>query len=185
MPRINLLPVKAAKRVGNARNELLIFAGILAFVLVGLYFWYARVQVDISDMQARLDDLKTEIAKIDKTVGQVEDFKKKSSVLEQKLDVIDKLKKQKVGPAKMLADLADIMTKQRKVWLTNMQEREGVLTLQGGAMEQENISEFQMALEQQSKFFSSITLTLVSSAKDGATSYFTWTITCRTNYAAG
>lgn len=185
MPRINLLPVKAAKRVGNARNELLMFAGIFAFVLVALYSWYARVQVEISDMQARSRDLQSEIAKIDKTVTQVDEFKKKSTVLETKLDVIERLKKQKVGPAKMLSDLADILTKQRKVWLTSMTEKDGLLTLQGGAMEQENISEFQMALEQQSKFFSSITLTLVSSAKDGATAYFTWQITCRTNYAAG
>jgi type IV pilus assembly protein PilN len=185
MPRINLLPVKAAKRVGNARNEIIMFGAGLLVTVVGLYYWYMLVASDISDMQARIDDLGQEIVKIEKKVTQVDDFKKKSQTLQRKLDVIETLKKQKVGPAKMLSDLADILTKQRKVWIVSMQEQGGTLTLVGGAMEQENISEFQLALEQQSKFFRSVTLTLVNSAREGAVPYFQWTITCKANYAAG
>lgn len=185
MPRINLLPVKAARRVGNARNELITFAVLIVATVLGLYYWYALVQHDISDVEAQIEETKGEIAKIDKTLVQVEEFKKKSATLERKLDVIETLKKQKVGPAKMLSDLADIFTKQKKVWLTNMHEENGKLTIQGGAMEHENISEFQLALEQQSKYFRNVTLTLVSSTRDGAATYLTWTITCQANYAAG
>ena len=185
MPRINLLPVKAARRVGNARNEIMVFGVVLLVIFGGLYSWYLSVNAEISEMQARIDELAQEIVKVERKVTQVDDFKKKSATLQRKLDVIDTLKKQKVGPAKMLSDLADILTKQRKVWITSMQEVNGTLTIQGGAMEQENISEFQLALEQQSKFFHSVTLTLVNSAKEGGVSYFQWTITCKANYAAG
>lgn len=185
MPRINLLPVKAQRRVGNARNELMIFGIVVGVVMAGLYYWYMAVQSEIADMRTQIDAIQVEIGNIEKTVARVEEFKKKSATLERKLGVIDTLKRQKVGPAKMLSDMADILTKQRKVWLTSIEERDGLLTLKGGAMEQENISEFQIALEQQSKFFRNVTLSLVSSAKDGSQTYFQWALTCRANYAAG
>lgn len=185
MPRINLLPVKAARRVGNARNELITFAVVFLVMFAGLYYWYLAVENQYLDMQGNFENLQKEIGNIEKTVARVEDFKKKSQTLERKLDVIDNLKKQKVGPAKMLSDLAEILTKQRKVWLFSLEEKDGLLLLKGGAMEQENISEFQLALEQQSKFFRNITLNLVNSAKEAGVNYFQWTISCRANYAAG
>lgn len=185
MPRINLLPVRAAARVDSARNELAIMSLALFLVLVGLWGLYSRMASDISDLETKIADTKVEIAKVEKKVTQVEEFKKKADVLERKLAVIERLKRQKVGPAKMLSDLADIATRQRKVWLTSFEEKEGALVMQGGAMEQENISEFQIALEQQSKFFSNVTLTLVNASKDGTVPFFQWTITCTANYAAG
>jgi type IV pilus assembly protein PilN len=185
MPRINLLPVRAAQRVDSARNEIGIIGLLLVLTLAGLYTWYSRMAGDISDVETKIADAKAEIAKVEKKVTQVDDFKKKAVVLERKLEVIDRLKRQKIGPAKMLSDLADIATRQRKVWLTSFEQKENTLVMQGGAMEQENISEFQIALEQQSKFFQNVTLTLVNASKDGAVPFFQWTITCTANYAAG
>ena len=185
MPRINLLPVKAARRVGNARNELITFAAIIGGVLFMLYSWFIALGSEIDDLGERILAIKNDIKQIEKTVTRVEDFKKKTAILEQKLAVIDNLKRQKVGPAKMLDDLATILTKQRKVWLTAITEKEGKITLEGGAMDHENISEFQLALEQQSKFFKAITLTLVKTSNDKDLRYLQWVVTCTTNYAAG
>ena len=185
MPRINLLPVRAQRRVGNARNELIIFAALMLFSCAGLYFWYNTMQTAVHDLENAIADTRDEIAKLEKKVVQVEEFKKKSQILETKLAVIDTLKRQKVGPTKLLGDLADILTKLRKVWLLSIREDNGKFVLQGGAMEHENISEFQMALQQQSKFFTNVTLALVSTAKDGMFDYLSWTITCIANYGAG
>lgn len=185
MPRINLLPVRAARRADSARNEIIGLGLCLCVLLLGLYGWYSHMSSQILDVQNKIAEAKLEIGKVEKKVSQVDDFKKKATILERKLEVIEQLRRQKVGPAKMLADLADIASRQRKVWLTAFEEKEGSLVMQGGAMEQENISEFQISLEQQSKFFKNVTLTLVNAAKDGAVPFFQWTITCTANYAAG
>lgn len=185
MPRINLLPVRAARQADLARRELGAVAGLLLAVVAGLYAWYLAGEGQIAARQANLDGLHADIARVEKVVAKVEEFKKRAATLERKLEVIEQLKRQKVGPAKMLADLATILTKQHKVWLTRIEEKDGAMTLRGGAMEQENISEFQLALESQSKFFSGITLTLVSSAKQGDATFFEWAISCQTHYAAG
>lgn len=184
MPRINLLPVRAARQIGQARRELIVFAGLVLGLLVVLYGWYAATESEIGSAKNRLTDLGVELTALEKAVAQVDEFKLKAGVLERKLEVIEVLKRKKIGPAKMLSDLADIFTRQRKIWLTSFEEKNGLLILKGGAMEQENISEFQLAMELQTKFFSKITLTLVSSANEVAIDHFQWTITCRANYAA-
>lgn len=185
MMRINLLPVRAARRQGSARQELLILSGILAAVIVGLFTWWTVQTSKISDMQERVERVRTEMESVKQEVARVQEFKTKAELLERKLNVIDTLKLKKVGPTRMLDDLATILTDERKVWLTRLDEREGVLTLEGGAMEEENISEFQIALAKRSRLFSDIKLSLVSAQKKGGVAYLEWKLTCRANYAAG
>lgn len=185
MPRINLLPVKAAQRVDYARNEMIFIGLLVVGTFVGLYTWNSWVSKEVEVLQNQISQAKTDIQQIEKKVHMVDDFKQRSTILERKLEVIAVLKKQNTGPAKLLSDLADIITQERKVWLTSFEEKDGVLTMKGGAMEQENISSFQISLQEKSKFFQNVTLTLVNAATDGTTPFFQWALTCNTNYAAG
>jgi len=185
MMRINLLPVRAARRQVSARQELLLLSGSLAIVMAGLFAFWTVESAKVSDMQERVDKITAEMEFVKKDVAKVQDFKAKAELLERKLKVIDELKKKKVGPAKMLDDIAAILTDERKVWLTSLTEKEGVLTLEGGAMEEQNISEFQMALGKRSKLFSEIKLGVVAAQKKGGVPYLEWRLTCRANYAAG
>ncbi len=185
MMRINLLPVRAARRQVSARQELLILALILAIVTAGLFAWATVGSAKVSDMQERVDSVRREMETVKKDVARVQEFKTKADLLERKLKVIDELKKKKIGPAKMLDDLAGILTDQRKVWLTKLEEKDGTLLLEGGAMEEENVSDFQMALSKRSKIFTDVKLGLVAAQKKGGVGFLEWKMTCKTNYTAG
>jgi type IV pilus assembly protein PilN len=192
MMRINLLPVKAARKHGSARQELIIFAGILAVSVVGLFSWWGVVDGRITNERARVEGAKRALEAVAKDVTRVEEIKKKAEVLERKVTVVAQLKTKKTGPAKMLDELATILTEQKKVWLTKLDEKDGVLLLEGGAMEHENVSAFQVALTKQSKLFKNVKLLLVSAnaksaaapgAGTGGVNYVEWKMTCQTNYA--
>ncbi len=185
MLRINLLPAKASKKQVIAKNELyLVIAGVL-FLVLGMYlaYWYRGREVD--QLRGRIDTVQAEVETLKKDVVRVEEFKKKTATLEQKLGVIENLKKQKVGPAHMLDDLATILTDEPKVWLTKMSEVNGVMTLEGEAMEHSNISDFQLGLQRRSKFFRDVKLELVESKAHDGVSVLAWRITCIADYAAG
>lgn len=182
MMRINLLPLRAARRQVSARQELVILGATLGVVLAVLFGWWSVQAAKIGSIEERVEALRREMESVKKDVKRVEEFKKKTELLERKLKVIDELKKKKVGPAKMLDELARVLTEQRKVWLTKVEEKDGVLVLEGGAMEEENISEFQIALGRRSKIFSEIKLSLMSAQKKGAVSYLEWKLTLKTNY---
>lgn len=185
MMRINLLPVRAARRQVSARQELIILSGTLAVIIAGLFAWWTVGVAKISDMQERVNTVRAEMETVKKDVARVQEFKSKAELLERKLGVIDELKKKKVGPARMLDDLAAILTDERKVWLTKLEEKDGILTIDGGAMEEQNVSEFQIALTKRSKIFSEVRLNVVTAQKKNGVAYLEWKMTCKANYAAG
>jgi type IV pilus assembly protein PilN len=182
MPRINLLPYRATQRREKAFLELK-GIGVGGVCLLTALLAYASWEAHRGSLlEARIGQTQQELGDIDKLVARVEDFKSRTATLQRKLATIDHLKKQKLGPARMLSDLADILTHEPKVWLTSVEEHGGRLALKGGAMDQGNLSHFQMALEKQSLLFNDVHLTLVNSANEGSFTYFQWTLSCRTQY---
>jgi type IV pilus assembly protein PilN len=185
MMRINLLPIKAAKRHDVARNELIVIASSILVLVVVLYAWYASTQSEINDLQMRITRVTQEINQLKMDVDRVKDFKKSVEVLEKKKKAINGLYKKRFGPAMLLDDLATILTNEPKVWLISMTESGGNLKLEGGAIEHENISDFQLALERQSKFFQKVKLEVVQSASKDKFPYLNWKISCKAVYTAG
>ncbi len=185
MMRINLLPVRAARRRVSARQELLILGGVLVILLAGLGMWWSLGAVKAAEMRERIEGVRGQLQRLSSDVTRVKDFKTKTELLERKLRVIDELELRKVGPARMLDDLATILTDERKVWLTRLEEKDGLLILEGGAMEEENVSAFQIALGKRSRLFTEIKLTLVSAQKKAGVPHLEWKMTCKTNYVAG
>jgi len=185
MIRINLLPVRAAQRRLGARKEMTMFALALGGLLVILYSGHLAMLVRISDAEDRVDSVKTQLAGLKRDVVRIADFKSQTEVLEKKIGVIVQLQKQKIGPAHMLDDLSTILTDDKKVWLMKLEEKGGSLTLEGEAMEEENISDFQIALERRSVFFKDVKLVYANEETGGGIPHLKWKITCTTNYAAG
>jgi len=157
----------------------------LAAVVVALYAWQLVTDAQIGSAEERVRTVQSQVTDLKKDVVRIERFKEQMKVLEQKIDIIKKLEHQRIGPARMLDDLATVLTDQRKVWLTLLEEKNGDLTLEGGAMEHENISDFQLELQRRSKLFKGVQLQLVTTAKQGAITYLKWKLTCRADYSAG
>ena len=89
MIRINLLPVKQARRQVNARQELLVLGGVLAGVSLSLFILNGVTAAKIEDQEDKVRQVQTALEAQKKDVVRVEDFKKKAELLERKLAVID------------------------------------------------------------------------------------------------
>ncbi|MBI3180436.1 MAG: PilN domain-containing protein [Deltaproteobacteria bacterium] len=183
MLRINLLAVKAAKKHVSARQEMLGAVGIVVATLAGLYVWGWTSEAELREKRDRIEAVRQEIAQLKRDVVRVEDFKSKADLLEKKLAAIGKLQNMRFGPAKVLDELATILTEHKKVWLTKLQEKDGTLTLTGAAMEHENISDFHLALERRVGQFKNIKLGPVRAVTKEGVTYHEWSLTCAANYA--
>jgi type IV pilus assembly protein PilN len=180
MPRINLLPIKAARRQVTARNEMFAMMALIGVSGAGIYFWYSSVEDDLTAMRARISAVDTDIGQLTQEVKKVEELKKKEEKVKRKLQVIRQLITNRTGPARMLDELATIMTSEAKrVWLTKLEQKDNVLTLQGGAMDHEDISEFQMALQRRDAF-TRIKLKKVKTedADKDTAAHLTWELEC-------
>lgn len=144
MIRINLLPVRAVKKREMGQKQLILFALVLSGALICNYYWYAATARD--EAKLRLDVQRTEkdIADLDRIIGEVKNYEKDNKALEDKLKVLDTLKRGRTGPVKVLDAMATSIPK--NVWLRKLDEKSGTMTLDGAALSNDDLAEYMKSL---------------------------------------
>jgi len=139
MIKINLLPVRAAKKKETAVQQIIIFCivvSVVAVIVMSLYF-VKRVQVsaaknDITAANNKINELKNKI-------GKLEELKTLKEQVKKKLDVLSQLRKNKTGPAQRLASISDLTPDQ--LWLTGYSEAGSEVRISGIAFTEDLIYE--------------------------------------------
>jgi len=140
MIKINLLPVRAAKKKETAIQQVSLFCfsiALVGLIIISLYGLklgqISSAKNDISAANAKINELKTKI-------GKLEELKKFKEQVKKKLDVLSQLRKNKTGPAQRLATLSDITPE--KLWLTGYVESNDNVKLTGIAYTEDLIAQF-------------------------------------------
>lgn len=145
MIKINLLPIRAAKKKETAIQQVIIAGvsvAVIVIVVLSLYF-VKRVQVteaknDIKTSNEKINALKTKI-------GKLEELKTLKEQVKKKLDVLAQLRKNKTGPAQRLASLSELTPE--KLWLTNYNESGQEIKISGIAYTEDLIAQYMKSLE--------------------------------------
>ena len=175
---INLLPVRAAKKREFGRQQLVLFVLLLVLAGIGNFFVYNRFESELHSLDKQIVTTRAEIAQLEKTIGEVKSIKEDKKALEDKLKILDTLKKGRTGPVKVLDELATIIP--QKVWIVDFSEQNGAVSMNGAAASYEDLSNFSKKLKV-STHFSNITIKTARQRVDGTVD---WVITCNTNYSA-
>jgi type IV pilus assembly protein PilN len=178
MIHINLLPVRAAKKKEFGRQQLVLFVLLLVLAGIGNYFVYNRFESQVKALDKQITSTRAEIAQLEKTIGEVKSIKEDKKALEDKLKILDTLKKGRTGPVKVLDELAMVVPE--KVWLLDFAEQGGGVTMAGQASSYEDLSTFSKKLKA-STHFTNIT---IKGARQRENGIVDWTITCNANYSA-
>jgi type IV pilus assembly protein PilN len=183
MIRINLLPVRQTQKRQSVQQQLLIAVGVLILSVLGSIIWTAAVSSTAEQKRQAVRAKENELKKLDKIIGEVNQFTDKKKELEEKLKVIEDLRRGKTGPVKALDDLASEIP--NRVWLTEIEESNGAVTIQGQALDAEDVSAFMKAL-QRSKYFSGVNLQNLDADDevDRGVKLQAFTINCVINYSA-
>jgi type IV pilus assembly protein PilN len=155
MVRINLLPVRVSKKKEAGKQQLVIFAVVLAAGLAINYAWASTRGAELKSRQQKVARTKEDIAQLERIIGEVRNIKEQQQSLQQKLDVLERLKAGRIGPVRMLDELATVTP--RQLWLTKMDEKGGAITLTGTAVSIDDVSAFMTALKN-SKYFTKVEL---------------------------
>ena len=146
MIRINLLPFRAARKKENIRRQLTIFVLSVVFAMVVMAYYFMKMSATLSDRKKEEAQIKVELAGYKKTIERINSLEQKIAEIRKKLDVIKDLEKKKTGPVLLLDQIAIAVPKE-KLWLTSLVEKEGKLTLNGTAMDNETVAVFMTNLE--------------------------------------
>ncbi len=145
MIRINLLPVRQARKLEAARQELVMVVAGGALVLLACVAGWVFTNAQLSTIASENTGLQREIDSLAADVKKVDEMEKFKEELERKLGVIAELRDRKNGPVHMIEELS--MATPERLQLVSLQEQRGELKIQGLSVSNEIISQFLRALD--------------------------------------
>jgi len=172
MIRVNLLPIKEARRRKSGRIQLLIFTIVLVIEVAILVFLHMAQQGKLDEVSEKVQQAQREIEQLEKDVEEAKDYEQKAKKLRQKLSVLDEIQRKSVGPVHVLDELLTILSRpenveqrynQRKkdwnvewnprhVWIDKLTESDGSFEMAGKAVDADDVAEFLHRLETATHF---------------------------------
>jgi len=143
MIKINLLPIKAAKKREYINQQLLLLGVVLVGTCVLLGMWFLHGESKIKGQRDQIATAKNQIVQYEKAIGEVSKYKGLEESLNRKLGVIEGLIKGKTGPVKVLDFLSQAIP--REVWVLSWTESAGSVSIKGEALTNKDVAQF-MAL---------------------------------------
>lgn len=113
MIRINLLPVKKAKKRATGQRQTLLMAAAVAVEIVAVIGFHMNESFKVDEKQRRNEEAKAAISKLKTEVGDYEQVKAQRDELLQQRDAINKLQSGRSGPVYVLRELSEILTKDK------------------------------------------------------------------------
>ena len=155
MIKINLLLARKDKKKVGMRKEfiVLILSIVLLLVVFTLIQW--RLEKEKEDTLTKISDTKKEIAYYKSLTTEVNKAKEAQRTLQDKLNVINSLRKEKATPAKVLDELS--IDKPEKIHLESLKKEGSKLGIEGIALDDETIANFMTNLRK-SKLFKNVDL---------------------------
>jgi type IV pilus assembly protein PilN len=155
MIKINLILARKEKKKVGMRKEfiILILSAVLLLVGLGLIQWMLGKEKE--DTLVQISNTKKEIAYYKSLTIEVEKKKEEQKMLQNRLNIIDSLRREKAGPAKVLDELS--IDKPEKIHLESVKKEGSKLGIEGIALDDETIANFMTNLRK-SKLFKNVDL---------------------------
>jgi len=159
MIRINLLPVRAAQKKEqlHAQIVVLVISVVAALAVCVAMDMMVRDKVEMArqDLQSK----QSELNRLKSVIGEVKGFEAKKKELTAKLDILDKLKANRIGPVRVLDELSRATPE--KVWIESFSQNDvGAVEIRGVGLKQEDVADFMRNLEA-SRFYKNVELIVI------------------------
>ena len=164
MIRINLMPrAEARRQAARARDRqvaILILAALVAIIALTEFF----TRRSANRVQAEADEHQAELAQLNQKHNAAIQLDRKRKELEAKVQTIKVLERQRKGPVHVLDDLGAATPD--TLWLTEMRESGGMVTLMGRGLDNQTIALFMRNLAA-SPYFTNVDLVETKQVEEG------------------
>jgi Tfp pilus assembly protein PilN len=157
MIRINLLGQtrpKAQRRAVPLESTLqllfLVLALALGFGFLSIDYW--QLSNKIKDVQKDIDQKTQQKAQLEQIKQQVDAFEKQKNLLQQRINVIETLQRNRTGGQELLDAVANTVSRTDTLWLTSLSRKGNALTLVGTAGSINAVAEYITQLKRSGYF---------------------------------
>jgi type IV pilus assembly protein PilN len=155
MIKINLLLARKEKKRGGMKKEFIVLILSVVLLLAVFIFIQWGLNKKIEDTLAQNVQKRQEIAKFKSLTTEVEKKKQEQKMVQNRLDIINSLRKDKARAAMVLDELS--IDKPEKLQLESLKKDGAKLGIEGVALDDETIANFMTNLRK-SKLFKNVDL---------------------------
>ena len=155
MIRINLLTVdrerakrKAKFQVGQKVTVACSLILVAAALVVGWWFW--SLQRTSADLDQQIADAERETQRLQSVIQQVAQFEARRAQLQQRVTLIEELRKGQTGPVHLLDQISKALPE--AMWLNTLRQQGNELTIEGQCTSLNALSDFVSGLEASNLF---------------------------------
>jgi type IV pilus assembly protein PilN len=148
--KINLLSVerertkrKAKFQVGQKVTVGCSLILVAAALIVGWWFW--SLQRASADLDQQIADAERETQRLQSVIQQVAQFEARRAQLQQRVTLIEELRKGQTGPVHLLDQISKALPE--AMWLTDLKQAANDITVEGRCTSLNSLSDFVSALE--------------------------------------
>ncbi len=149
MIRINLLPVRAARKREYIRFQLTVAGLLTVFVISLSLVYFVIVRSEANELRQELARGQQELAQLKRKVGELSLIKQQKKIVEEKLRVINSLETARTGPTSLFMTVSNSIP--QKAWLSSFRDKGRIVTLTGYAYNDEVVAEFMRRLQRELK----------------------------------
>ena len=170
MIRINLLAVEreAKKKTATFQSgqKVTVACGLVLIMTAGGIGWrYWLLSKESNQLDTDIATAQTEATRLHGIIQQVQAFEQQKAQLQQRVVLIEQLRKSQSGPVHMLDQLSRSLPPM--LWLTTLKQEDNTITIDGKSTTQTGVSDFVGNLESSGYFKKSVDI--VSSQADTPT----------------
>lgn len=155
MIKINLLLERKEKKKVGVKKELIIFSLAIIILLAVLFVIHWRLEKTREDILAQIAQMKKDINYYKSLTSEVNKAKEAQKILQEKLNIINTLRKEKSSPARVLDELS--IGKPEKVHFESLKKEGSKVGIEGIALDDETVANFMTNLRK-SKIFKNVDL---------------------------
>jgi len=159
MIRINLPPTDREKGAGRrsaglsfdvARQATLIGSLVLLATALGIGWWWWMLGRTEAQIAAEIEEAQRETQRLGTILAQVSQFEEQKAQLQQRVSLIEQLRQGQTAPVHMLDELSRAVPDM--LWLTQLKQTGGELTIEGRCTTLTALSDFVANLERSDYF---------------------------------
>ena len=145
MIRINLLPVRVAKKKESIRQQASVAGLSVVLLLLVLGIVYFSITKKVREINEAIKTEERNIAQLDKEIGELKNIENEKKVIMEKLNIVRQLEVNKRRHIKMLYDIAVAMPE--RVWIEALKEAGQTVTITGFAASDDVVADFMRSLK--------------------------------------
>lgn len=146
MIRINLLRPPQRPTIPTltlAESQVQLVAGVMVLLAVLVMgWWYWLLQGNVETARSTVEELQLENTRLQAVQAEQERFLRQNTLLEERIDVIERLKSNQKGPVLLMNAVIASIPEEPRLWLTSLAQHESEVKIEGRALDVPAVADF-------------------------------------------